>query len=303
MITKKAELADNYKRTWRYTNSASEAWSEIIEIYKKSNPNGSILLPAYIGWSPNEGSGIYDSVVKSGLSYSFYNLDLHLQIDLKDFKQKVLNDKNQLVLLVHYFGFPDNNSFEITAWLRERNIFFVEDCAHAWLTDLIGGKCGREGNYSFYSLHKILPVNNGGLLVNNKPLVSEKSSIPYNIISYDYSEIFNKRISNYRYLSHLLKDLKDDFTMLHENLEVGICPQTLPVIVEKYNRDLLYKEMNDIGFGMVSLYHTMINELSEFSCDAVNILSKKIINFPIHQDVTKSDIDEMIKQLKEIIYV
>ncbi len=303
MITKKAEKVDNHKRTWRYTNTAREAWSEIIEIYKKSNPKGSILLPAYIGWSPNEGSGIFDSVVKSGLKYSFYKLDLHLQIDLDNFKQKIQNDKNQLVLLVHYFGFFDDRYNEITTWLRENNIFFVEDCAHAWLTDLIGGKCGRAGNYSFYSLHKILPINDGGLLVNNNPLISDISQLSNHIVSYDYYEIYNKRISNYRYLVNLLKELEDDFTLVHDELKEGVCPQTLPVIVEKFNRDLLYKEMNMAGFGMVSLYHTMINELSEVACDAVNILSKKIINFPIHQDVTFDEIDEMIKQLKEIIYV
>jgi len=60
------------------------------------------------------------------LKYSFYKLDLHLQIDLDNFKQKIQNDKNQLVLLVHYFGFFDDRYNEITTWLRENNIFLLK---------------------------------------------------------------------------------------------------------------------------------------------------------------------------------
>jgi hypothetical protein len=80
MITKKATIKDKFRREWEYTESARDAWSQIIEIYKKNNPNGKILLPSYIGWSANEGSGIFDSVVKSGLDFDFYSMGLHLKI-------------------------------------------------------------------------------------------------------------------------------------------------------------------------------------------------------------------------------
>jgi len=302
MISKKAINTENFKRNWIYTKSAREAWSVIIENYRVLYPYGSILLPAYIGWSPNEGSGIFDPVKRSGLKYYFYNLGLRLQIDFEHFKQQVLANKTSLVLLVHYFGFTDNNYKEIVHWLKNNNIFFVEDCAHALLTDFIGGKCGRAGDFSFYSLHKILPIMDGGLIINNKPMVNSKMCLTKFNISYDLYNIYIKRISNYKYLTSLLKVLEQDFTLLHDNIEDGFCPQTLPVIVENYNRDQLYKEMNLACFGLVSLYHTMISELNDFSCDAVTILSKKIINFPIHQDISFNDIDEMVNQLKKIIY-
>ena len=72
MITKIAVKNDNFRRKWTYTNSARDAWSDILLRFKTIRPEGNILLPAYIGWSPNEGSGIFDSVYISGLKYSFH---------------------------------------------------------------------------------------------------------------------------------------------------------------------------------------------------------------------------------------
>lgn len=299
MISKIAINKDRFKRSWSYTDSARNAWSEIIEKYKEDNPNGTVLLPSYIGWSANEGSGIFDSVVKSGLEYEFYSMGLHLEIDIADLKKKVLQNPDQLVLLVHYFGFVDSKYEEITNWLLENNVFFVEDCAHAWLSDLIGGTCGRKGNYSFYSLHKLLPISIGGIMVSNS-FSEDKNNNPFFELNYDLLSIYAIRRSNYRHLLNRLRDI-DGIDVLYKNLDDGICPQTLPVIIENYDRTSLYHEMNNKGFGMVSLYHTMIEQLDGFRSEAATVLSHKIINFPIHQDVSKSDIDEMVLELKKIL--
>jgi len=302
VITKKAQNKNCFKREWIYTDSARDAWSLIIEQYKVLKPNGKILLPSYIGWSANEGSGIFDSVLNSGLEYDFYDLGLHLEINVEDLKQKVATDKSQLVLLVHYFGFIDVSYIPITNWLSENNIYFVEDCAHAWLTDLIGGRCGRKGNYTFYSLHKLLPVSTGGIMVNNTPadIDNNRKINPFFELNFDLFSIYNVRRSNYQYLSGLLADLPG-IKVIYKKLDEGICPQTLPVIVENYDRDKLYFEMNECGFGMVSLYHTMIKVLDDCPYESASILSKKIINFPIHQDENNEQLDKMVIQLKKIL--
>lgn len=300
MITKKAQNQHKYKREWILTDSAREAWSLIIEKYKILNPNGKILLPAYIGWSSNEGSGIFDSVIKSGLEYDFYNLTINLTIDIEDFKSKAIQDNHQLVLLVHYFGFVDAKYNEITNWLTEKEMFYVEDCAHAWLTDLIGGACGRKGAFSFYSLHKLLPLSTGGIMVNNTTENTDNSNNPFFGLDYDLFSIYSIRRSNFNYLTKLLKDV-NGITLIYDELDEGICPQTLPVIVEKFDRTTLYQKMNDKGFGMVSLYHTMIKQLENSKSEAATTLSQKIINFPLHQDVSKQDIDEMVDELKRIL--
>jgi dTDP-4-amino-4,6-dideoxygalactose transaminase len=301
MITKKALNQDRFKRQWVHTNSARDAWSEIIEKYKILHPNGKILLPAYIGWSANEGSGIFDSVVKSGMESIFYGLGMRLEIDFDDLRSKVEANKKPLVLLVHYFGFMDANYIKIATWLEENNIFCVEDCAHAWLTDLIGGVCGKRGNFSFYSLHKLLPVATGGIMVDNQPTDNYKDAInPFYELNYDLYTIYTIRRTNYNYLLQLLLDVKG-IEVIYKELEKGICPQTLPVIVESYDRTTLYNKMNEAGFGMVSLYHTMISNLDNSPFEAPHKLAPRIINFPIHQDIVLKDIDEMVYELKRII--
>lgn len=301
MIPKKATTQKKYLRNFSYTNSARDAWSVIIEKYKSENANGTILLPSYIGWSAQEGSGIFDSVLKSNVRYDFYTLNVKLEIDIFDLQEKAEKYNGCLVLLVHYFGFIDSRYTFITNWLDEKKIYYVEDCAHAWLSDLIGGVCGRRGKFSFYSLHKLLPLEKGGLVVNNNPSDLNCEINPLLSFSYDLYTIFKIRRENYIYLLNLLRDIKGIEIICHD-LNDGVCPQSLPVILNDFDRDELYFKMNAAGFGMVSLYHTMINQLNGYESDASSILSRRIINFPIHQDVTHLLLDKLVERLKSIIH-
>ena len=206
-----------------------------------------------------------------------------------------------MLLLVHYFGFIDAQYDVITDWLDSNNVYFVEDCANAWLSDVIGGVCGRKGKYSFYSLHKLLPLTEGGLEISNQP--NNETNINYSFFNLDYDmyTIYKTRRRNYVYLLQLLEHV-DGLEILFKQLPDGICPQTFPVIVNNYDRNKLYYEMNMAGFGMVSLYHTMIDQLHNFNSDAVKVLSKKIINFPVHQDVSLPQLDQLIAKLKEVLH-
>lgn len=297
IIEKKATIEHNFKRVSHLTSSAREAWSKIIDYYKAEINRVEILLPGYIGWSQNEGSGIFDSVKISGVNFNFYRLNQNLQIDFNDLKSKL--SKSSIVLLVHYFGFPDRNYNQITDFLKNNQIHFVEDCAHAWLSDLIGGICGRKGKFSFYSLHKLLPYKSGGLLVNNDPDEEYIDKSSFNM-EYDLYAIYNIRRQNYLYLVNKLKNLYG-VSILHPELIDGVCPQTLPVLLKQCSRDNLYFSMNEDGYGFVSLYHTMIKELQTSEFNEALYVSKNIINFPIHQDICFSDIDDMFIKFKKKI--
>jgi dTDP-4-amino-4,6-dideoxygalactose transaminase len=300
MITKQAENRTGLKRILLKHPSARNAWADIIKKHLTEFPNTKVFLPGYIGRSVNEGSGIFDPVLNSELDFEFYPLNENLIIDFEAFKRIVGVKNNNLVLLVHYFGFPDVNYSEVTEYLTTMSIDFVEDCAHAWLSDIIGGICGRNGMMTFYSFHKLLPINGGGALVINS--VDDRYSkgtnnqiIEFN--DYDLFGIYEIRRNNYKYLISLLKNIPE-ISFLHEVLVDGVCPQTLPIRLLNHNRDEMYSVMNAKGFGMVSLYHTMIQELDSSDSMAALTLSKEIINFPIHQDVSLKDLEEMVKTFK-----
>ena len=50
-------------------------------------PGERVLLPAYVGWSAKEGSGVFDPVDELGVPYAFYRLDDRLRIDLYGLEQ------------------------------------------------------------------------------------------------------------------------------------------------------------------------------------------------------------------------
>lgn len=305
-IEKKATETHLYRRNFIRFNSAREAWSTILKSYAKQHPDATLILPSYIGWSQNEGSGIFDPVLKSQIPFAFYALNKYLEIDINDFKKCTLTYKQPIVLLVHYFGFPDTNYNYITDWLDKKNILYIEDSAHAMLTDLIGGVCGRKGIYNIYSLHKMMPFKSGGILVYNKikDFQNRKStastSLSIDIFEYDLKMIYNKRRHNYLFLLDLLKEVKG-LKPLYPVLASGNCPQTMPVIIRSENRDHIYFEMNKRGFGLVSLYHTMIKQLKDSSYESVNFTSKHLINLPIHQDCGEKELIEMVANLKLIL--
>lgn len=302
VIQKIATERENYQRKFFFENRARDGWKNIISQYTKQQSVPVVLLPAYIGWSPNEGSGIFDPILELKVKFDFYRITDKLQIDMEDFKCRIKHFNNVLVLIVHYFGFPDKNYHEITKWLDENKVCFVEDCAHALLSDEIGGICGRKGEYAFYSLHKLLPFSKGGMVKINKivnPVESTFKSIeniPY--WGYDLHSIYNKRRENFKTLIPLL-DSVPGMKLLYDKLPDGIGPQTFPVLLER-DRDKIYHEMNAAGFGLVSLYHTMIKEIDQVRFDTSYTISKHIINFPVHQDCSAKQLNMMVDKFKEI---
>ena len=165
-----------------------------------------LLLPAYIGFSAKEGSGIYDPVLASGIEYAFYGMNKDISIDIEDLNSKlelfVKNNKKPVVLLVHYFGYPDDRIAEVVNLCRKNSALIIEDCAHALYTDLIDHKCGEYGDFVLYSIHKMLPYEKGGVLkVNNEHYEYSDRCSAYlkpeysNIINYDLYAISQIRKS------------------------------------------------------------------------------------------------------------
>lgn len=59
--------------------------------------------------------------------------------------------------------------------------------------------------------------------------------------------------------------------------------------------------MNDAGFGAVSLYHTLIDQIRENEFPASHQISRRILNLPIHQDAQEEDLHEMVDCLTGLV--
>jgi dTDP-4-amino-4,6-dideoxygalactose transaminase len=95
---------------------------------------------------------------------------------------------------------------------------------------------------------------------------------------------------------------EDKFLPLKHTQQIGdAVPQTYPVRIIKGSRDEIYGRMNQRGYGVVSLYHTLIEPLRNSEYASSIALSKSILNLPVHQDVNVEKYSDMIDLLCKVI--
>lgn len=302
MIAKTASKVKMGKYNTLYYKQARLGMHDVIEKMHDAGMVEHVYLPGYVGWSPREGSGIFDSISSvEGIDISYYKMTYDLMIDEDDLFQKV-NDEKSLVLIVNYFGFRDKKASSIIEKLNKRNVYIMEDNAHGFFT---WHECSElDSDIIVFSLHKMFPFENGGSLVlRNRALMELPligNSIPEN----------NKNPYDYR-IHDLARIRKNNYLALKENLQVAEndgyieslrsvdwlndnVPQTYPIRIRVGDRNRIYQIMNDAGFGVVSLYHTMIEDLkNDENIEAVR-LSKCILNLPVHQDVDINQYSQMV---------
>lgn len=157
---------------FKFYRRGSHALAAILHSLK---PKGfrTVLLPAYICAS------VVKSIRMCGFNLRFYKINEDMKI-----KEIPLREQRNILLLVHYFGFPQPVE-RLASICKNDNIFLIEDCAHAPLTTLNGRRLGEFGDASIFSLWKVFPVPDGGaLLVNSKinvPSPSGKAGSAYMI--------------------------------------------------------------------------------------------------------------------------
>ncbi|MFC9335671.1 DegT/DnrJ/EryC1/StrS family aminotransferase [Arthrobacter sp. NPDC057009] len=270
-----------------------------------TSPKEGVLLPAFIGWSQREGSGVFDPVLDSKAMSGFYNLHPDLSADVTDIERQLESGQYRVAVVIHYFGRTDPNIASVRALADRHNVILVEDLAHGFFSSLEKGPAGNFGHVSLFSLHKMFPLSEGGMIryADRRLIVSQASTRPdlaEQVMSYDWTAISQARRSNFIALSRLLAAMPEcgsRFEMLWPALEDHDVPQSLPVRIMSGNRDGVYDGMNRDGFGMVSLYHTLIEPVRDDFL-YLNQLSGEITNFPVHQDVPEASIPAMVASFR-----
>ncbi|MDD6210596.1 MAG: DegT/DnrJ/EryC1/StrS family aminotransferase [Bacteroidales bacterium] len=302
MIIEKIATEKNYMRRLYSFDRARDGFKAFLSACTERN--NTILLPSFIGWSSREGSGVFDPVKEQGLNYEFYKMTEMLTVDVSDLRQKLQGKKIKVLVLIHYFGHVDPSYYEIIKLAKDHGCLILEDEAHALYTDIIDGASGRQGDASIFSVHKMLPEKKGGILVLN-------NTFPYSLsfhddysdvvlMKYDLYSIALKRKQNTAILLELLSGIEGVHPLW--NLDsIKETLQTCPVIIEDVNRDVLYERMNEKGMGVVTLYHTLIPEIDKDIFHESYRLSKRILNLPVHQDVSEKQLKQLVMTLNETI--
>lgn len=294
LIEKKATEAANFLGHYYRFPAARDGLEFLLRMHAPGRKK--ILLPAYIGYSTKEGSGIFDPVVKTGIGYAFYRLKSNLDIDGPALQRLMRQNRGALLLLVHYFGFEDRLCPTIRKLAAQLNILVVDDYAHGLFTYF--SKSAKPDTHALFSLHKMLPYASGGVLRSPQPLEGLEAASDF--LRYDFHAIARKRTDNYALLLRLLKRVRRPFfKILRPRLGANV-PQTFPLLMpSEALRDAMYFGLNQAGFGVVSLYHETIAPI-DATFKAEKYLSRHILNLPIHQDTGEKPLSLLVKEMTRI---
>ena len=309
MITKEPTLKNNCTKRLYFTHSARIGFSHLIK-YLDFNKSQKILIPSYIGITDNDGSGVFDPIKENRIKFDFYKLDDTLSIDVSDFELKLKSGDFKAALVIHYFGFPQKSIELISKICVKHNTLLIEDCAHSLNSKFNGKLLGDFGDFSFFSIHKIISTNDGGILkINNPsfnipPLKDDAKAINISTLEQLYATDINKissiRKNNYRFLVKKLSSVKD-IKIMYPFLDKGTVPLNFPIIVYNDKRENLYFKLIEDGIITTSLYYRIISEIDRVEFPVSYSISNSILNLPVHQDTTKEDLRFIVKHLTKHI--
>lgn len=302
-ITKGAVNLHSAERNIFFYDSARKGMLDFLNNYQK-NSNTKILIPGYIGWSPREGSGVFDPIAQSGINFGFYELNPDLTVNIESLGKLLEEESTSMVLLIDYFGFSDPNLIQIVNLVAQSNSILIRDLAHSLVGSFNQNAQPEEGHVRLFSLHKSLPLPTGGAvdypaghLVTNQQ--SSNFTVAEGLLAYNLETIASIRKANFQTMRDLLQDLPSFgryFTFLRDPSPNDV-PHTYPVLIESDCRDQLYEALNRDQIGVVSLYHTLIPEVPSKLVN-VHTISKKILNLPVHQDLGRNEIIRVVESFE-----
>jgi dTDP-4-amino-4,6-dideoxygalactose transaminase len=295
-IEKEAKKLSAYTVPRCYTASARAAMTHILAAKKRRDSRG-ILLPAYIGLSKIEGSGVFDPIRATGMAHDFYRLDPRLRPDLAALETQLASGRYQLLFLIHYFGVPQVDTEAFVALCHRYGVQVIEDCAHTLLGGLGGRRLGTYGDYAIFSLHKSIGSHDGGFFLDHcadlgmlplDPAHRISAETLATLANTDLRAASEQRLRNYQEVASWVRDLPGVELMFDDIPEYAVA-LNCPIIVSEGRREALYFALIEADILPTALYHTLIASISPTRFPDSVFVSNNILNLPTHPDIGDDD--------------
>lgn len=124
-----------------------------------------VIVPSYICAAAVEAIEAYGGVP------IFFRTRRDSSADFQDIEKRI-SRRSRAVLIVHYFGFPQDLSMARDLADRHK-LFLIEDCAHVLPSTTGGSAMGVVGDAAVFSWRKFLPTLYGAELVLNSGVTLE----------------------------------------------------------------------------------------------------------------------------------
>jgi len=135
------------------------------------------------------------SVVVAGAKPVFADIDEHSQNITVESIKNVITKNTKAIIIVHLGGLPCEMD-SICKFVKERDIFLIEDCAQAHGAQYKGKYVGSFGDAAAFSFcqDKIMTMGEGGILLL-RDKVAWKRAWSYKDHGKDYDTVFNNKHS------------------------------------------------------------------------------------------------------------
>ena len=267
-----------------------------------------MLLPAYVGITDREGSGISDPIENTRTPYSLYTVDERLQPELSELEKMIATGRHPLLLVVHYFGIVHADLARLREICDRYQTVLVEDCAHVpWPLHNTSGP-GSSGHAAFYSLHKSVAVPTGGILRLNdsemalpQPEGTDRCDCTSleQFIRTDMEKVASKRRRNYQWLVDRLAGV-EGITVMYPDIG-DFVPHDFPMLVHDGLREKLYFELMKENVPTIALYYRLIAAITPSEFPTSHMLSQNILNLPVHQDTDEADLELLVTRMTDIL--
>lgn len=203
---------------------------------------------------------------------------------------RVLTEKTKVIFIVHEFGVPNPRTEWLADYARMNNIKVIEDCAHTFDSMLREKRVGTMAEYAIYSLTKIFPLSEGGVITG--PSIHDITPQNYDHAKMSLLEgelarympllsVFSrKRIENFMYLKQGFMDVLMDSTY---DLADGITPYFFP----------LHTFQHDPG--------PIVNKLVDDGVECGVWWGRNAVLIPNHPLLNQSDLDYILSSAKKAV--
>ncbi len=238
-------------------------------------------------------------------------------IDLESLDE-LINEKTFAVIVVHQFGFPLPVE-KLKQTLNKRNIYLIEDCAHATGATITSEKCGTFGNaaaFSFYPTKNLGSLGDGGAVVTNDSELAKKIGLIRNHgqMKRDLHSLSgrNSRLDELQaaFLNVKLNYL-EEFNRKRQSIANKYCRELYQpfdsnhvyhqFVIKHPGRDELKDYLKSFGIGTAVHYPKALSDISFLSESSTTpmatSLSSQILSLPIFPELTDDEIDYILKAI------
>jgi len=224
--------------------------------------NTPILIPSYIC------NSVIDRLLKNGIPLLYYSVENNFSVN--PFKIDGYATKQaRAFFIIHYFGIVQNME-AIKEFCDERKILLIEDCAHSFLSEYGGTSIGSWGDFSFFSLRKMVPVPNGGMLkVNNNKYEIKLGYLRHSAFSKDLKWLLKNLVTYFEFKTGITVRRPSSLNVISENS------------VESMRNEVQgISRVTEILFGRFNLYEIRKRRLQNFNYLASVLKDIKGLSLP-----------------------